>query len=486
MSLADGREPRGARLFRFPNKEVDTARQFLPAALEVLETPASPVGRGVAAVIILFFVIAIAWATFGHVDIIATAQGKIVPTGRTKTVQPLETGIISAIRVRDGDRVAVGQVLIELDQTVTRAERRRVEQDLILSRLDVARLNALRSHFGALSSLDDLVPPTGASAADIARTRSGLLAQASEQINKLASLQQQINQKQAEAQSVQAAIAKIDASLPLLEETADVRRKAMEIQYGNRIAYLEAQTRLVDHQNERIVQQRKLVEIEAARHALEEQMSQTRSGFERQVLSDLSDARKKVEEFGQDLVKAERKMDEQVLRSPIDGTVQQLAVHTIGGVVTPAEKLMMIVPTASRLEAEAMVSNRDIGFVNAGQSAEIKIDTFNFTRYGLLHGTVTSVSQDAIVRERPPGDKSGNTFQKGALSDSSEPDGQELLYSARVALDQTQMQMQVEDKLVSLAPGMAVTVEIKTGRRRIIEYLMSPLMRYRQESLRER
>jgi hemolysin D len=484
MSSAERSEAREFRLLQFPKRQTDTARQFLPAALEILETPASPVGRAIGGTIILFFAIAVAWATFGHVDIIATAQGKIVPTGRTKTIQPLETGIVSAIHVRDGDKVVARQVLVELDRTVTQAERKRVQQDLILNELDVARLSALHRSFADLSSPNELASPEGASAADIARTRSALLAQASEQVTKLASIQQQINQKQAEAQSVAAAIAKIDASMPLLEETADIRRKAMEIQYGNRIAYLDAQTRLVDQQNERIVQQRKLVEIEAARHALEEQLAQTRSGFERQVLSDLSDAEKKVEEFSQDLVKAERKMNEQILRSPIDGTVQQLAVHTIGGVVTPAQQLMMIVPTESRLEAEAMISNRDIGFVSAGQDAEVKVDTFNFTRYGLVRGKVTSVSQDAIVRDKPPGDKSGNSSKSGALSDTSEPEGQELLYSARVALDETQMD--VEGKLVNLVPGMAVTVEIKTGRRRIIEYLMSPLLRYRQESLRER
>jgi hemolysin D len=128
-------------------------------------------------------------------------------------------------------------------------------------------------------------------------------------------------------------------------------------------------------------------------------------------------------------------------------------------------------------------SNRDIGFVSLGQQVEVKIDTFNFTRYGLLHGKVTSVSQDAIVRDRP-NQKAGNAKPDGALSESSEPEGQELSYAARIALDETRMQ--VEGKMVNLAPGMAVTVEIKTGQRRIIEYLMSPLLRYRQESLRER
>jgi membrane fusion protein, hemolysin D len=461
----------------------DTARQFLPAALEILETPASPVGRAIGGLIILFFTIAIVWATFGHVDIIATAQGKIVPTGRTKTIQPLEPGIVAAIHIQDGDKVTAGQVLIELDRTVTLAERKHVTSDLISSQLDVARLTAVRDSFESGAIPRDIAVPSGASEADVVRTKSSMRSQAGEQVAKLASIVRQIEQKKAEADSVTANIAKIDASMPLVEETASIRKKAMEIQYGNHIAYLEAQTRLVEQQNERLVQQRKLVEIAAARQALEEQIEQTKAGYEHQVMNDLADAEKKVAEFQQDLVKAERKIEEQILRSPIEGTVQQLAVHTVGGVVTPAQQLMIIVPVESHLEVEAMLSNRDIGFVSVGQQAEVKIDTFNFTRYGLLQGKVVSVSQDAIVRDqlnKKPADKKLG----GALSDSSEPEGQELLYSTRVSLDETQMQ--IEDKMVNLAPGMATTVEIKTGKRRLIEYLMSPLLRYRQESLRER
>jgi len=461
----------------------DTARQFLPAALEILETPASPVGRAIGGLIILFFAIAIAWATFGRVDIIATASGKIVPTGRTKTIQPLETGIVSAIHVQDGDKVTAGQVLIELDRTVTQAERKHVVHDLVASQLDAARLVALRDNFELSAVPLDIAVPPGASPAEVARTRSSMRAQAGEQLAKLASIVRQIEQKKAEAESVAANIAKIDASMPLVEETASIRKKAMEIQFGNHIAYLEAQTRLVEQQNDRLVQQRKLVEIAAARQALEEQVGQTKAGYEHQVLNDLSDAEKKVGEFSQDLIKAEQKTDEQILRSPIDGTVQQLAMHTVGGVVTPAQQLMIIVPAESHIEVEAMISNRDIGFVSVGQQAEVKIDTFNFTRYGLLQGKVVSVSQDAIVRDNPnkkPTDKKLG----GALSDTSEPDGQELLYSTRVSLNESKMQ--IEDKMVNLAPGMAVTVEVKTGKRRLIEYVMSPLLRYRQESLRER
>jgi len=168
--------------------------------------------------------------------------------------------------------------------------------------------------------------------------------------------------------------------------------------------------------------------------------------------------------------------------------VQQLALHTIGGVVTPAQQLMVVVPAESHREIEAMVQNRDIGFVHEGDAAEIKIDTFSFTKYGLLHGKVLSISADAIQRDKPPTEGAGAASDKDARNNStsrtSEPSGQELLYSARIALDTTRMQ--VEGRMVDLAPGMAVTIEIKTGQRRIIEYLLSPLLRYKQESLRER
>jgi len=166
----------------------------------------------------------------------------------------------------------------------------------------------------------------------------------------------------------------------------------------------------------------------------------------------------------------------------VDGVVQQLAIHTVGGVVTPAQSLLVVVPSDSRLEIEAMVSNRDIGFVHAGQEAEIKIDTFNFTRYGLLHGGVLNVSQDAVIRDRKQNRSENREF--GSQNDTSEPQGQELNYTARISLNRTQML--IDDQMVNLSPGMAATVEIKTGSRRILSYLLSPLLRYRQETLRER
>lgn len=457
--------------------------EFLPAALEIVETPPSPAGRAVAASLTAFLVIAIAWACLGQIDVIATAQGKVVPTGRVKQVQPLEAGVIAAINVKDGDRVREGDVLITIDQTTSTAERDRILPELQHAQLDVARLTALTAGLSGDLRPVGFVPPSGVPSLEIARARANMMAQAEQQIAKVNGLNEQIAQRRAEVDGISATIEKIEAELPLLVETADIREKAMNIQYGNRIAHLEAQMRLTEQRHELVVQQRHAAEAGAAERSLVAQLDQTRADYARGLFSDLADAEQKVPQLSKDLVKAERRLHDQILRAPIDGTVQQLAIHTVGGVVTPAQTLMVIVPAESKLEIEAMVANKDIGFVSEGNEAEIKVDTFNFTKYGLLHGRVTSVSRDAVARDRPVS-QGPNPQKPSDLAVTSEPAGQELLYVAHTALEQTQML--VDDRMVDVEPGMAVTVEIKTGRRKIIEYLLSPLMRYKHESLRER
>jgi hemolysin D len=455
--------------------------EFLPAAVEIIETPASPVGRAIAGALILFFLIALAWTCLGHIDIIATAQGKIVPMGRIKVIQPVETGTITGLYVRDGDRVREGQVLVELDRTTSIADRNRIGHDLLRTRLDVARLIVLRAEMEPGAGPATFTPPPEAPPYEVARTRAAMLAQSEQQAAKIASFDQQIAQKEAEAEQVATAIAKLEAGLPIVIETAQIREKIMRMEFGNRLAYLEAQLKLTDMRHDLKLQQRRAVEIAASRQALEWQREQTRAEYAKAVMTELVDADSKAAQLAEDLIKAQKHIQDQVLRAPIDGTVQQLATHTVGGVVTPAQVLMVLVPGDSSIEIEAMVLNKDIGFVREGNAAEIKIDTFNFTKYGLLHGKVLSLSQDSVIRDRASGQ---NGPQPSPTARTSEPPGQELLYAARVSLDRTRMQ--IDERMVDLSPGMAVTVEIKTGERRIIEFLLAPLLRYKQESLRER
>jgi membrane fusion protein, hemolysin D len=448
---------------------------FLPAALEIVETPPSPIGRAIGATLVALFVLALAWASLGHVDIVATATGKIIPTGHSKVIQPFETGVVRAIRVADGQDVNAGDVLIELDPTINEGETNHLQGDLQSAQLDIARLRA------ALGDPDDPLaafhPPEAANPALVAMHRQLLVAQTSEHKAKIAALDGQKAQKEAELATISATIAKLEAIIPTIQERVNIRKTLNE--YGSRLQYFEVLQQLTESQQERLVQQSHYREAQAAVAAIIETRAQTVAEYRRTLLGEQTEAERKAAGFAADLSRAAQRTKLQQLTAPVSGMVQQLAVHTVGGVVTPAQTLLVLVPSDSHLEIEAMVTNHDIGFVHIGDEVEIKVDTFDFTRYGLLHGQVLSISSDSIVRDAPGDNKSA-----ASANATSEPKGQELTYAARISLDRTQMQ--VEDKMVNLSPGMAVTAEIKTGSRRIISYLLSPLMKYRQESLRER
>lgn len=458
--------------------------EFLPAALEIVETPASPLGRAVGLIIVLLFSVALAWACLGHVDIVASAHGKIIPSGRTKVIQPFETSVVRAIHVRDGQEVKAGDVLIELDPTMNKAESDQLRNDLSAAQLDTARLKAaLAAASDTAANVDPLTyfrPPANANPENVTTQKRFLVEQVSEFRAKLMSLERQKAEKEAEQATAAATIDKLQTLIPMLDERVKIRETLYNHDTGSKWNYLEILQASTEQKEELKVQKKKLEQSVAAVATIAANMEQTKAEFGRTRASELAEAQRKAGGLEQALIKAEEKVRLQALTAPVDGVVQQLDVHTVGGVVTPAQTLLVVVPQESRLEIEAMIPNRDIGFVHAGQPAEIKVDTFTFTKYGLLHGSVLSLSQDAIVRDKQQGADKGSASSEP----SSEPKGQELNYAARVSLDRTEMQ--VDDGVVNLSPGMAVTVEIKTGTRRIIGYLLSPLLRYKQESLHER
>jgi hemolysin D len=453
---------------------------FLPAALEIVGAAVPPLVGAIGAAIIALFCLALAWASFGQIDIVASAPGKIIPGGRTKVIQPFETGVIRAIRVRDGQSVKAGEVLIELDPTMNEAERKHLHSDLIASQLDVARLAAALSTDG--DPVARFYPPQGADAALIAAQRCSFWPSSSMSTAPSSPLDSQRAQKEAELATTMAAVKKLETVLPIFQERVDMRKILYSHETGSKASYLEFLQSFTEMQQDLAVQKSRAHEAEAALAAIIQSRAQTAAEFARTLSGDLVEAKRKAAGLSEDLIKATQRTQLQQLAAPVAGTVQQLAVHTVGGVVTPAQALLVVVPDDNHLEIEAMVSNRDVGFIHAGQEAEIKVDTFNFTRYGLIHGRVLSLSQDAIARDRPQ-DKSTDPTT-GSNTATSEPKGQELLYSARISLDRTQMR--IDENLVNLSPGMAVTVEIKTGSRAVITYLLSPLLRYKQESLRER
>ncbi|CAO3441306.1 HlyD family type I secretion periplasmic adaptor subunit [Azospirillum endophyticum] len=462
-----------------PQKRRRDEMDFLPDALEILERPPSPTARTFTAVIMLAFTAACAWAWFGHVDVVAVAQGRVVPSGRTKTIQPMQTGVVRAIAVEDGQLVKAGQTLIELDPTEAAADRGRIRSDLSAARAEAARLRAaLEVVDGKPGAAPDgsFVAPAGLSP-ELARMQSQLLAsQIAEQRAKLAALDREQARREADRATVVQTIAKLNATLPLIRERAEALYDLSKRGTSSRFQYLQLQQDLVGQEQELLVQKIKLTEADASIAATAEQRRQTEAEFRRQLYTSLAEAERKAASLEQELAKAEQQVDLLRLTAPVDGYVQQLAVHTVGGVVTTAQPVMVIVPEDSRLEVEAFIPNKDIGFVQTGQVAEVKVEAFSFTKYGLIPGRVASLSSDAVQQQQQT--------DKGADKSTAKTPEAGSVYAARIALDRDTLD--VDGKPTRLQPGMTVSAEIKTGRRRIADYLLSPLSRSAQEAMHER
>lgn len=438
-----------------------TELEFLPAALEVQETPPSPLGRTITWTIIALVVGAVVWACLGKIDIVVTAQGKVIPSQRVKTVQPLEIGVVKAIHVRDGQSVKAGEPLIDLDPTQASADATRLAREHEEVELELLRLQTLSN-----ASLEITQPPTlrlpEQTAAELAALqRNALRSEWQAQRAKLAALAQDIAAKHAEHGAMSAHVAKLTDTLPLITRRAQNLKTLSEKQLAPEQQYLELEQQRIETAQDLEGSRHTLTQIEAALEGLAQQRDALQADFARDLAERRLEAQRRLSALEQELTKSDQRQRLQQLTAPVDGIVQQLAAHTIGGVVTPAQPLMVIVPVEDTLEVEAFIENKDIGFVQANQTAAVKVEAFPFTKYGTLDATLHHISFDAITDEK-----------RG------------LLFATRVALQKTALQ--VEDKLIPLTPGMAVTVEVKTGTRRLIGYFLSPLMQHVDESVRER
>jgi hemolysin D len=483
---------------------------FLPAALSLQETPVHPAPRRTLWVLMALLAAALAWAMLGPLDVVAVAPGRIVVGERTKIVQPLEAGVVRAIHVRDGDRVAAGQLLVELDPTQTGADRTSVQEQLRAARIELARTQAL---LAALQGQQALARPeaphatpapgpanpagpataTGAAAATAASTlparalpaiaaldealRPTALAQAQAEwgdlMARLERLEAEAARRRAEQQTLAEATTKLQALLPMARQReADLLALAQQ-GYVSSHAGQDRTRERTELERDLATQQAREREAAAALAETERTRAATLAEARRGLADRQARARLELAQLQQQDTKTTQRVALTRLLAPVAGTVQQLAVHTPGGVVTTAQPLMVIVPeddsgaatgssTSSGvgLFAEVAIENKDIGFVRAGQAAELKVETFNFTRYGTLPATLKHVAADAVVDEK-----------RGAYFPAT-------VVVHRAVID-------VDGRPVRLSPGMGVTVEIKTGRRRVIEYLLSPVQRQVGEGLRE-
>lgn len=456
------RAPWRGRAQRAVAERTADERAFLPAALELVETPPSPAARGLLWAILVFLALALLWSVLGQLDIVAVARGKVVPSGRVKVVQPLERAMVRRLLVRDGMAVAQGQLLIELDATELGAEAEKVAAARADAALAVARARALLAVAAReRAAVPRLAPLPGVAAARLDDANRLLAAEFVAYRTELLARDAEAAHLRAQRATLQASVSRLEALLPLREQrAADLGRLAGQ-HFVARHDYLEAENLRLDTAGELAVQRQRLGELDALERQQRERQGALVADFQRRTREALQQAGQQLAQLEQEAVKLEARRRHMALRAPVAGTVQQLAVHTEGGVVTEAQPLLVIVPADDALEVEAMVENRDIGFVRAGQAAQVKVDAFPFTRHGMLQGRVLHLAPDAV------------------------PDGQRgLFYPARVRLERPWLA--VEGRPVALVPGMAVSVEIRTGRRRVIDYFLSPLLQHGAESVRER
>lgn len=438
-------------------------RQFLPAALEIIDTPPPALPRAIMWAILAAAAFTVAWSYFGQVDVVAVAPGKVIAADKTKVIQPAETAVVKRIHVADGQQVKAGQVLVELEAAAiaTAAETARIREALASARVESARYDALAKAAEGGSAPAALTAPPGTPRSLASSESRAMRSQYQEHRARLAALDAEIAKRTAEHASARELVAKVAQTLPIAQRRAEDYKNLVKQNFISHHGYLDREQERIEKERELAFHEAKALELHAAIEESRRRRDSLVAEFERASVNAKVDADKRAAILEQELAKATARERQQTLTSPVDGTVQQLAVHTVGGVVTPAQPLMMITPTNHRPEIEAILENKDVGFVKEGQRAEIKIETFPFTRYGTLSGTVNYVSVDAM-----PDEKRG------------------LVFPVRVALDRTGLK--VDDREVAVGPGMAVTVEIAIGRRRAIEFFLDPIRRTTSQSLKER
>lgn len=441
----------------FPADRPRDEYDFLPAYLDIVERPIAPLARRTAWFLVVTLLLVLIWSIVGKLDIHASANGKVIVSEHSKVIQPLESGVVAAINVRDGDRVDVGQVLIELNPIGIDAELENINKQLIHRQLEAARMVALltddpQTHFISPSDAPE----------DLFMMTQALLLKEYDEVN--AELSRMESEQSVNQAHIQAGIANI-ANQKVLMKNIHQRLQALRtLAKSKSIAevellvqereWLNATAEDSRFKSEQLILEAKTLNLTQTRwHYLAEKK---RSYQER-----LNKAHEVINQLQQEQIKLMEKQRQQSLRAPVAGVIQQLAVHTLGGVVTAAQPLMVLVPENHQLELDVMVLNKDVGFVLPGQAVEVKVDSFPYTRFGTLAGEVKHVSRDAMEDQ-----------QLG------------LVFPARIRLHSDTLM--VEGKPVRLSAGMAVSVEIKTGQRRVIDYLLSPLQEYQSEAMRER
>jgi hemolysin D len=428
--------------------------EFLPSKMELLEKPSPFLSHLILKVIYLSIIIGFLICYFGTVDIVAVSQGKIIPSGNIKIIQPLNQSVVAKIHIKEGQLVKKNDILVSLNAVDWQKDIEIYIDQEKEKKLELDRLEATVSlkPFDYKKNYDKEI---------YLREKYIYESEKLEFSSIMQSLLDGIEQAQEDVKRQEFIISSIKNKMPLLKEKHDIYKSLLSEKiaskskaYGYMEEYIETSQKLKALKKERM-------QLVNSMQSAIEQRNSKKSEFKKNKYIELSKVKSELSQIKKQIEKLTEKSKQQDLKSPIDGRVTQLAIHTEGGVVSPAQELMKIVPLNQNMYAEVMLENKDIGFVYEGQKVNVKLDAFPFTKYGLITGQISNISQDAIVDE-----------QKG------------LLFTAKVKLDK--QSIAVNGNNINLIPGMSLSAEIKTGKRKIIEFFLSPVMQHIDESMRER
>jgi hemolysin D len=461
-------------------------REFLAPALEILETPPSPVHVAFLWTICAFVLAALVWAYLGRVDIVAAAQGKFQPTGRVKVVEPLETGRVEDIRVANGSLVKAGDVLIELDRASAEADVEGARAELSSTRAEILRrkaaLVAAQAH--TFDSPPRIDWPDGVAPGLREREEQVLAADLGQLAATQASFAAEGAQKTAERDKLGETIATQRNLVATLKERVDMRTKLVEEKAGAKAAVIDATETLQYQITQQAKQEQELASLSAGLEVISRDADKALQAFVADDAEKLDDAERRVEDVEQRFAKAQAELDRLTLRAPIAGRVQSSIITNVGQVVASGQEVMRIVPEDSGLEIEAYVRNRDIGFVSVGQEAAVKVESFPYTRYGAIHAHVVRIAKDAIPEPDAQAIEGDPARVSAAAGFAGGERTQNLVFP--VVLKPDAATITVDGVAEPLTSGMAVTVELKTGHRRMLEYLFSPLVEVASKAMRER
>ena len=456
-TLAPKSQPEAETSQKLSAAELRRNFEFMPATLEVLDRPPAPFSRAMLLFIVVFAAFLIGWSWYAKMDIVVSGMGVVIPKGKVKVVQPLEPGIVSTIHVRDGQRVATGDPLISMDNTDSANDISTIENELSKSELTLLRLNAQLSEDPSIFS-----PPDTADLQTVSLHRRLLEHSLNVQKERLDTLELEIRRSTAEREALKTDVTRLTQSLPLSKQIYEKKNSLAERKLIPGAELLQAKIEMSDARHNLLSAKSRFQEVVARFERAVEEKNLAKTEYRRDILDQLSKEKNNWESLRHEQFRAANKNTHLELKAPADGIVQQLAIHTIGGVVTAAQPLLVIVPTDSGLEVEAKILNKDIGFIIPGQEVSVKVSAYPFTRYGDLKGTIEWVAGDAVIdKEMGPS------------------------YPIRVEVSNYKLPNIINGRQGVLSPGMMVTTDIKVGQRRVIQYFLGPLFRYKDNSLRE-